>query len=57
MESNKFDKKTDKNESFSHKLGNKVERVGEKITEKGSPGLGKSVRDLGDKIEHSRDNR
>lgn len=56
MENSKFDK-NDRKENFTRKLGDKVERVGEKISEKGAPGAGKSVRDLGDRIEHSRDNK
>ena len=56
MENPNFNKNS-KKDSFTRKLGDKVERVGEKISEKGAPGLGKSVRDLGDRIEHSRDNK
>lgn len=57
MEQNKFDKNVGKNESFTRKLGDKIERVGEKISEKGADGLGRTVRDLGDKIEHSGDRK
>jgi hypothetical protein len=49
--------KDQKNDSFTKKLGDKVERAGEKISDKGAPGLGKNVKNLGDKIEHSQDNK
>jgi hypothetical protein len=55
MNNKPFDHQKNEKESFTKKLGDKIERVGEKISEKGAPGLGRSVRKLGDKIEHSRD--
>ena len=46
-----------KGEKFTERLGDKIERVGEKISDKGMPSVGSKVRDLGDKIEHSRDGK
>lgn len=42
-------------ESFMHKLGDKIERVGERITNMGYAKLGRKVYNFGNKIEHSRD--
>lgn len=39
-------------ESITRKLGDKIERAGEKIGEK-APGVGGKIERLGDKIEHS----
>ncbi len=44
---------SDKKDSFSRKLGDKIERVGEKLREKGATKLGNAVYRAGDKIEHS----
>ncbi|MGZ3723718.1 MAG: hypothetical protein ACXVA9_12335 [Bdellovibrionales bacterium] len=53
MEDNKLNK--DK-ESFTHKVGDKVERFGEKVS--GSmPKTGKVIYDAGNKIEHMGDNK
>lgn len=43
-------------ESFTKKLGDKIERAGEKISEK-APGLGGKVERLGDRIEHSEERK
>ncbi|BEV68158.1 hypothetical protein AB1A81_07995 [Bdellovibrio bacteriovorus] len=43
-------------ESLSHKVGDKIEKVGQKISEK-APKTGKAIHDLGDKIEHMNDNK
>lgn len=43
-------------ESFTKKLGDKLERAGEKISEK-IPGLGGKVERLGDRIEHSEEKK
>lgn len=43
------------NKSFTHKVGDAVERAGEKISDAGAPRTGSKVREWGDKIEHSRD--
>lgn len=44
-----------KKESFTHKLGDKIERVGEKISNIGYPKLGRKIYNFGNKFEHSRD--
>lgn len=38
--------------SFTHKVGDQIERVGEKLTKFGSKKIGKIVYDLGNRIEH-----
>jgi hypothetical protein len=40
-------------ESLSHKVGDKIERMGEKLKHKGAGKLGASVYRAGNKIEHS----
>ncbi|MGZ3652473.1 MAG: hypothetical protein ACXVB9_19400 [Bdellovibrionota bacterium] len=55
MEQNK-DKMT-KKESFTHKAGDKIERVGQKLREKGATKLGDAIYKAGNKIEHSRDKK
>ena len=44
-------------ESFSHKVGDKVERFGEKISNAGAPKTGKVIYDTGNKIEHMNDDK
>ncbi|MBX2993908.1 MAG: hypothetical protein KF681_03785 [Bdellovibrionaceae bacterium] len=46
-----------KKETISHKLGDKIERVGEKISDAGAPKVGNAIRNAGDKLEHSQDNK
>jgi hypothetical protein len=41
--------------SVTSKLGDKVERVGEKLRNMGADKLGKAVYNTGNKIEHSKD--
>ncbi len=50
------DKSSDK-EGLAHKVGNKIERVGEKIANAGAEKIGNAVRNAGDKLEHSQDNK
>lgn len=45
-----------KRESLRDKLGDAVEKIGHKISERGAPGVGQKIHDLGDKIEGSHDN-
>lgn len=52
MEQKNFNKKE---ETLSHKVGESVERLGEKITRAGAPKVGKAVYNVGDKIEHMSD--
>jgi len=51
MENKNFGKK----ESFAHKVGESIERLGEKITRAGAPKIGKAVYNAGDKVEHMND--
>ena len=44
-----------KKEGFTHKVGDGVERLGEKISNAGASKLGNAVYKTGNKIEHSRD--
>lgn len=51
-----FNKKNvDKNETFTKKAGDKLERAGEKISEKGAGRLGSAISNAGDKLEHTQD--
>ncbi len=43
--------------SMSHRLGDSIERVGQKITDKGAPRVGEAVRKVGDKVEHLSDKK
>ena len=52
MEDNKYGKKE---ETVKHKLGDAIERVGEKLTDMGASKIGKAVYNSGNKIEHSDD--
>lgn len=44
-------------ESFSHKVGDKIERTGEKLERAGAEKLGRAVSNAGDKIEHMKDKK
>ena len=44
-------------ETIAHKVGDKIERVGEKISNAGATRLGNAVRNAGDKLEHSQDDK
>ena len=43
-------------ESTSHKLGDKIEKVGQRVSEK-APKTGRAIYDAGDKIEHLNDKK
>ncbi len=43
--------------SFTHKVGDAIERVGEKLQEMGATKAGKAVYRAGNKIEHSQDKK
>lgn len=43
--------------SFTHKLGDAVERVGKKLQDMGAKKTGQAVYRAGNKLEHSRDNK
>jgi hypothetical protein len=45
-----------KDETFSDKVGDFVEKIGHKISEAGAPGLGQKIHDLGDKLEKNHRN-
>lgn len=45
------------NDSFSKKVGDKIERVGDKVTDMGAPKVGNAIRNAGDKIEHMNDKK
>ncbi len=59
METNKQNKdlenKTTDTSSTSYKAGDKIERMGEKISQKGYEKTGEAVRNFGDKVEHLQD--
>lgn len=44
-------------ETIAHKVGDKIERLGEKISKAGAQKLGKSVYNAGNKIEHMSDRK
>lgn len=46
-----------KKESMSHRLGGSIEKVGQKISDKGAPRFGEAVRKVGDKVEHLSDRK
>ncbi len=46
-----------KKENISHKVGDFVERVGQKISDAGAKKIGNAIHDAGDKLEHSSDNK
>jgi hypothetical protein len=50
-------KTTGQKESFTHKVGDTIERVGRKISNAGAEKLGDAVYKAGDKIEHMRDKK
>lgn len=49
--------KTNQKESISHKVGDSIERLGEKVIKAGAPKLGKAIYNAGDKIEHMNDDK
>jgi len=42
-------------ETLSHKAGDKLERVGEKVSDLGAKKIGKKIYDAGNKLEHKDD--
>lgn len=51
------DIKKNNKESFSHKLGDKIERAGEKISNSGAKKIGDAISKTGNKIEHMNDDK
>lgn len=49
--------KSSEKTSFTHKVGDAIERVGEKLQDMGAEKAGKAVYRKGNEIEHSRDNK
>lgn len=52
-----FKNKHAQKESFTHKVGDSIERLGEKVSKAGATKIGNAIRNAGDKIEHSRDHK
>lgn len=48
-------KKTEGKSSITHKVGDAVERVGEKLKDLGAKKVGTAVYNAGNKLEHSKD--
>lgn len=46
-----------KDETIKHKLGDAIERVGQKLTDVGASKIGKAVYNAGNKLEHSDDEK
>lgn len=44
-----------KNDKMSHKVGDAIERVGEKVSDMGAQKIGNRITNAGDRIEHSED--
>lgn len=44
-------------ESFTKKAGDKIERLGEKVSNAGAPKIGTAISKAGDKLEHSQDDK
>ena len=44
-------------DSFTKEAGDKLERVGEKISDLGAKKIGKKVYDAGNKLEHKNDDK
>lgn len=49
--------KDSSDESFTHKVGDAIERAGEKLQDMGATKVGQAVYKAGNKIEHSQDNK
>jgi hypothetical protein len=43
--------------NISHKVGDFVERVGQKISDAGAKKVGRAIYNAGDKLEHSSENK
>ncbi|MCC2679625.1 MAG: hypothetical protein K0R29_2201 [Pseudobdellovibrio sp.] len=52
-----MEKKSTEKKSIAKRLGDKVERAGEKIRGMGATKLGNAVYRAGNKLEHSKDNK
>ena len=47
----------DDKKTLSHKAGDAIERVGEKVSKAGAPKAGKEIYKAGNKLEHSEDDK
>lgn len=59
MDNKRFNETTDaskKSEPMTKKLGDKIERLGDKVSEAGAEKIGQKIHRAGDKLEHSEDN-
>jgi hypothetical protein len=45
------------NSNISHKVGDAIEKAGDKISDMGAPKAGNKVYNTGDKLEHSQDQK
>ena len=50
-------KTADQKESVSHKVGDRIEKMGQKISNAGAEKLGEAIKNAGDKIEHMNDKK
>lgn len=48
-----FENKSGEKDSLRHKAGDKLERLGEKVSKAGLPKTGKAIYNAGNKLEHS----
>lgn len=46
-----------KKDNFTHKVGDAVERLGEKVSNAGAEKIGEKIYKTGNKIEHSQDSK
>lgn len=54
---NPYSKKVSPEKSISHKVGDSIERLGEKVIKAGAEKLGRAIYNAGDKIEHMNDDK
>lgn len=57
MEPNKQEKSKSDKSSVSYKVGDAVEKFGEKVADKGFKKTGDAIHKLGDKVEHLQDKK
>lgn len=57
MNKNTNNPNSKKDNSISHKVGDTLERLGEKVIKAGAPKLGKVIYNAGDKLEHMNDKK
>lgn len=57
MEPNKNEKMKSDKSSVTHRVGDAVEKFGEKVAEKGFTKTGEAIHKMGDKVEHLQDKK